>query len=213
MKSNFKYFYFLSCFVSFISFSCGFRDTKKAAVNSSKKIEQNVDIPLDSLSKVSLPELEIDNFRSLRDTIIFTSPAPFLYFPFGKFNNETGLSSDYPELKLSYEKYVDNTGPVKLYKYGYEQSFIKMIKNDESGLFDIVYAKLVNNGIILKNGEQIGSSKSSFIKKFFKPIVELKKYNVVKIESLILGITHIYTFKDNKLVKIVIDSDYQVNKY
>lgn len=213
MKNNFKYFCFSCCVICLMLASCVFGDAKKIAISSSTKLDQNVDIPLDSLSKVSLPEMDMNNFRSLKDTIIFTSPASFLYFPFGKFNSETGLLNAYPELKLSYQKYVDNTGPVELYKYGYEQSFIKMIKNDESGLFDIVYAELVDNGIILKNGEEIGSSKSSFVKKFFKPVVNLKRYNVVKIESLILGITHIYTFKDDKLAKIIIDSDYQVDKY
>jgi hypothetical protein len=213
MKNNLKYFCFFCCVTSFLFSSCVFGDAKKTAINSATKLNQDADIPPDSLSKVSLPEMEMNNFRSIKDTIIFTSPTPFLYFPFGKFNNEVGLLNAYPGLKLSYQKYVDNTGTFELYKYEYEQSFIKMIKNDESGLFDIVHAKLVNNGIILKNGEQIGSSKSSFIKKFFKPIVKLKKYNVIKIESLILGIIHVYTFKDDKLVKVMIDSDYQVNKY
>lgn len=203
----------MGCVVSLIAIACNFSGTKRIAKSSSIKLAQNADIPLDSLSKVSLPEMEMNNFRSFKDTIIFTSPISFLYFPFGKFNNETGPLNAYPELKLSYQKYVNNIGTFELYKYGYKQSFIKMIKNDESGLFDIVFAELVDNGITLKNGEEIGSSKSSFVKKFFKPIVNLQRYNVVKIESLILGITHIYTFKDDKLVKIIIDSDYQVNKY
>lgn len=212
MKKNFKAFCFVGYLVSLLTTGCNFGSEKKITKNSSTKLVQNVDIPLDSLYKMSLPEMELNNFRSTKDTIIFTSPTPFLYFPLGKFKNEKGILDDYPELKLSYQKYVNDIGPVELYKYRYKQSFIKMIKNDESGLFDIVSARLADSGIVLKNGEVIGSLKSNFVKKFFKPIVNLKKYNVVKIESLILGIIHVYTFKDDKLVEIIIDSDYQVDK-
>lgn len=212
MKMNFKVFCCAGYLVSLIAVGCSFDSEKRKGNNSLKKDAQNVDIPLDSLPKMSLPELELNNFRSIKDTIVFTSPTPFLYFPLGTFKREIGILNDYPELQLSPQKYVNDTGPVELYKYRYKQSFIKMIKNDESGLFDIVFARLVDNGIILKNGVAIGSLKSNFVKKFFKPIVNLKNYNVVKIESLILGITHMYSFKGDKLVEIIIDSDYQVDK-
>jgi hypothetical protein len=212
MKTNFKAFWLVGCLVSLITLGCNFDNNKKISNNSSTKSVQNVGISLASLSKMSLPEMELNNFRSIEDTIVFTSPTSFLYFPLGKFKKEVGILDDYPELKLSHQKYADDTGSMELYSYRYKQSFIKMIKNDESGLFDIVFARLVDNGITLKNGITIGSLKANFSEKFFKSIVDLNKYNVVKIESLILGIKHIYTFKDDKLVEIIIDSDYQVDK-
>ena len=135
--------------------------------------------------------MELNNFRSITDTIIFTSPASFLYFPFGKFKKETDVLGDYPGWKLSDQQYVIDTEPVDLYKYRYKQSFVKMIKNDESGLLDIVSARITDHGIALRNGITIGVLKADFVKLFFKPGVNLEKYKVFKIESLILGITHI----------------------
>jgi len=191
--------------------SCNFNNqqiVKDASIN----VRHEIDVPLDALLERSLPEMELNNFKRINDTIIFTSPASFLYFPMGKFKKETEILNNYPELKLSNQQYVSDAGLFQLYKYRYKQSFIKMIKNDESGLLDIVSAKIVDKDITLKNGVAVGIQKTNFIKLFFKPGVNLENYNVVKIESLILGITHIYSFNEGRLNEIIIDSDYQVDK-
>lgn len=134
-------------------------DKKKPIKNTSIKIPQKIEVPVDSLSGNALKEMGLDNFRSVEDTIIFTSPSPFLYFPFGKFKEETGIIRDYPKLKFTREVYSNDIDSVELYKYRDKSNFIKMIKNDESGLFDVVFAKLLSHEVMLKNGEGVGSIK------------------------------------------------------
>jgi len=212
MKTNLKFLVGFCCLVSLACESCTTNDDRKTSKNISGKSDDRPLISTDYLLKSSIPEMGLDNFYFSKDTVCFTSPISFLYFPLGEYKKDIDFLKDHSDLELSRQEYSDNAGPIYLYKFRNGHNFIKMIRNEESGFLDIVYARILDSNLVLQNNIAVGMSKSSFCQKFFRSKVNLRSYNAVKIQSLILGVTHIYSFKGDKLEKIIVDSDYQVDK-
>jgi hypothetical protein len=64
--------------------------------------------------------------------------------------------------------------------------------------------EILDKNVIFINDIQIGMSAEGFYKKFFDyiPIVLTQKYKVIKLESCVTDITHIYTFDKGLLSSI-----------
>jgi len=152
-----------------------------------------------------------------KDTLAIVSRGWFFYYPFGKFQRSKDLNNINPVLRLKIE-HENATKPnnyaVDLYRLYYENSFVKFIYQPETKRYEIVSGSIVNPEIALNNGVKTGMTKTDFLNIYF-PIDAQKKIgnvDVIKFISALDGIFHYYIFKDDKLVEIDFNTDYQVNK-
>ncbi len=190
--------------------SCNINGLKKNDGKQGKEtkvVSTNHNTPKDTLISFSREELEIENLKIIGDTLNFVTPLKQLFYPFGEFNSLKFFLNANERVNFEIKTY-----PEDIYRVAFENSYCKFYKNEETGLLDIVYANLNNSAIKLSNGVEVGSNSGKFYDLFFKKRVTLENIRIVKIESLILGVVHYYHIKNDKIVKIIIDSDYQIDK-
>ncbi len=118
---------------------------------------------------------------------------------------------DYKLFTKRIEEYNDEYGNHKVDVYVYHDSFLKEYFNNhpEVNRLDLVCGKILTNEIKLTQGIQIGMDKSKILEKIFKPsdkfdtVSRLTIYEDERGESWVT-----LDFKDNKLVGVLFDSDY-----
>jgi hypothetical protein len=177
---------------------------------------------IDNLKSFATKELELNELRINQDTLIIVSDNRFYYYPFGFFKQVTAFEKATKRIfKRKTEQefpYADSSFPKeKIFRFTYKESYLKCFipKNDEfyTG-FEIIYGKITNSGIRFNNGIEVGISKASMLNKFFNrfPNDLAETINVIEVESSLLGMWHYYTFVNQKLVSITLDTDYQFPK-
>ncbi len=92
-------------------------------------------------------------------------------------------------------------------------SYIKFFYDTDKDLFELVYGKISNPNFVMTNGIKIGMTKKQLFDTYFKESIDkIDSINVLTVESALLGIWHYYTFENNILVSICLDTDYQIDK-
>lgn len=210
-KDNMNRYILISfCLILMLFLSCNIGGLEKGIGTEGKEtkvVSINHNTPKDTLISLLRPEFEIENLKIVGDTLKFVTPVKQLFYPFGKFNNLKAFLNANSRLNFETKTY-----PEDIYRVAFENSYCKFYRNEETGLLDIVYAHVSNSGIKLSNGVEVGGNSGNFYDLFFKRRVTLENIRIVKIESLVLGVIHYYHIKNGKIVKIIIDSDYQIDK-
>ncbi|TSD67542.1 hypothetical protein FFF34_009170 [Inquilinus sp. KBS0705] len=142
------------------------------------------------------------------DTLKLISGVDYLYYPFGKHADVNAIikqvtNSTLKNIRLS-SAGGDTTGLTEIET---SKSRMKLFYDIEQNRQQIVSADINDNNFHLKNKIEIGISKEYFFNVFFnKP--PLIPTNIIKLISVVDGIKHYYYFKNNRLVKITMITDY-----
>jgi hypothetical protein len=169
----------------------------------------------DSLMMTVKKDSAVSEVKIKGDTIAIVIAGWSFYYPFGKFTDLKKLTTISSGLRLRDEiDKKDPNDPIQLYRVYTAHSYVKFIKGDETGRFELVSGEITEPDIYLENGTKIGMSKEAFCNIYFKHKIDdkLSKINVIEFITGLDGLWNYYTFKGNKLCKIKFVSDYQVDQ-
>ena len=180
--------------------------------NSNQTIAADLKTKYIEKSDIKASEISIKN-----DTLSIVSTGWYFYYPFGKVHHVDSLKGIFPKFKLLTVLDTDKTDlsdTITVYRFSYKRNFLKFLQEPDTHKFEIVSGNIVDSTIDLLNGTKVGMSKSAFLDLYFKTNVnkETEKINVVEFITGLEGMWHYYTFRNNRLVSIRFDTDYQVNK-
>jgi hypothetical protein len=181
-----------------------------------KKLTLNEFVSFDSLKKYSL-DSKLLSVQARNDTLIIVTTNPFAYFPFEKHSsvNEFVSKLEIFSSEMELQNHEDDSSEPAdtLYNLAYHKSKIKILLDSDQRLVNIVSGEINDKGIILKNGMEIGQTKTFVISKFFKKLpANYKEIKVIEIVSGLIGIWHYYEFKEDQLIRIKFDTDYTFKK-
>ncbi len=202
-------------FLWILYFCCGCFDIKekrttdesipKIDTSKSIKIGEYWVMPKDSFD---LNEFSIDQ----SDTLTLVTCSDFVYYPFGKAENQNALAKGV----LSEFKSVSKKKSISSYLVKYNSLSLKSSRlvlyfdNDpEATINGYIFKGEVNDPEVrFINKTKIGLSKKDFISQFFNsfPADVLNKYNVIVFESCVTGSKQVYIFKDDVLKQILFSS-------
>jgi|WetSurMetagenome_2_1015567.scaffolds.fasta_scaffold438783_1 hypothetical protein len=187
------------------------------------KIQQNSSFKIDTLNSIRIgnnwftpkKSFELNSLTdSKSDTLILVTCAEYVYSPFGKISNKSELSSSNLKNFHSIDRIEKmENGDFEFQKLSLNSSHIILFfDNDpESSKSSYVFkGEIFDSQVRFDNNLKIGMNKMDFINTFFDyfPANLLNDYNTIVFKSCVVDITHIYTFKNDKLesVKFVSDS-------
>ena len=196
----------------FIFLGCG-----NKATGEKKKVQQEKNIIKEKLSVKKLESNIVSkdkliDVRLEHDTLSFVSSGSQYDYPFGKFETI--------EAFMQKTKIFTNTveidphgasGPAKLYRLTYRESFVKLIYQPNTKKMEIVSAS-INNKEIEPGDTKIGMKKEVFLSKFFKGNLDFSGIRYIKIRSVPKGIEYIYDLFYDVVAGVFIDTDYQVDR-
>jgi len=181
--------------------------------------EGNADSTNIGVNSPTIENIEITNIKITADTLLVILTGDFIYYPFGMYNSIEALTNNYSaNLKINtFDEYPyddTTTNKLKTYKLNLGNSFVKFVKDESKNKLEIVSARVFDKEIKLSNGIGIGITKEDFINKLSLKMsqYQLKKINIVLLESSLTGIWHYYCFKDDTLNSFSLDSDFQLKK-
>lgn len=206
--------------VLFVMISCSNSSTFKATNNNfvdttkSFKIDGYWITPKESFDLNSLGRASVD-------TLHLVTCSEFVYFPFGKlteksslkvsllknFNVITSKRDTFTNIMLQ----VDSNKNFKQWSESIElvldsNKLSLFLDNDqESSMHGYIReGKILDSSVLFINNIKVGIDIEDFYNKFFEyyPSELRKKYKVVKLESCVADVTHIYTFNNGKLVSV-----------
>jgi hypothetical protein len=158
-------------------------------------------------------KFEILNSKVINDTLEILSSSNFLYYPAGKFSNTTYFEKNNKEIKRNIELFIRyDTEKDSLINYSYGNSYIKFIFDEEKNAYEIISANIIDDNYILNKQIKIGLSKTNFMLRFSRSfdLNLLKNINVIKFVSALEGIWHYYYFRNDILIQIKFETDYQL---
>lgn len=181
----------------------------------------------DSLLLHPRRSFEIIDMKNRNDTLHINAGSWDWDYPFGRFKRfndikktQFGVSIKSRSVKLYIEvpitHSIDSTKRDLVYQIDDGESFVKFDKNEDDGLFYIVYGKIMDSKIVLRSGIHVGMSEQDFLRKYFKsfPSSILPSLHVIEIESPVVGTMHRYVFKDGILEIIELEAgDLMLGKY
>lgn len=162
------------------------------------------------------------NFNSLgkpsTDTLHLVTCAEYVYFPFGKITDKsqlkTSLLKDFNIISSQLDTFIHPMSPddasddFLLWSESLElelgvNKLSLFLDNDP---FTAIHSYLSEGQILdtkvqLADNVNVGMNIEDFYEKFFEyfPTELNKKYKVIKLESCVFGITHLYTFDNGQL--------------
>ncbi|NEM96065.1 hypothetical protein [Pontibacter burrus] len=157
------------------------------------------------------------------DTFKLVSQSQYFYYPFGKFSTPEDLKSHYSN-RFSF---VDETSPlysdgsevITLYRLKMDKGFVKFLhttQEDDSENNDIaiVSAKITEPSIQMINGLKVGLTRNEVREILFSKGEphNLRSYNNITIETASTGVWVHLNFENDRLKRILVDTDYQLNK-
>lgn len=192
---------FLNLFIS-----CDMNDNLDDNINTISSI-----ISMDSLMNLSRDKCEILEVKLSNDTLLIVSTEEILYYPFGQYRSFKDFQSSQPIQDNSYS--IDSIETeFKVITLKSVNNFLKLLASKESGNLEIINAEIKDNNLMFSNGVKIGISQKEFLSIFFYSVPdELEKVSVIELESGLTGIRHYYSFSKNKLKRISLISDYQID--
>ncbi|MFA6248920.1 MAG: hypothetical protein WC615_18395 [Mucilaginibacter sp.] len=195
-----------------------------------RKTEKKLSSQIDSVKKESLSRYKRDTLNILKrlrvsikdtskttevtfikDTLNIVSRDRFLYYPFGEFDTIKNIKSILSSSNFKIKKLprLGENDSVTAFQFSSGSSYINFLKGTESGKMELLSGKITNGVWKLKNGIKTGMSKRQFLNQFFGDVPDIDiKY--IRMESLVLGILHYYTFQNDKLVSIAFKTDYLI---
>ncbi|PVY39631.1 hypothetical protein [Pontibacter virosus] len=157
------------------------------------------------------------------DTLKLVSHSWYFYYPFGKFSTPEELKSYYSN-RYSFEDQIsplgsDSTEEVALYRLKLDKGFVKFFHTtleeySESNDMAIVSANLTEPSIQMTNGLKVGLTKDEVKKILFSKGEpnNFIKHNNIFVETASTGVWVYINFENDKVKRILIDTDYQLNK-
>ncbi len=154
---------------------------------------------------------------SSNDTLHLITCCNYVYFPFGKLTDKSSISTSLlSDFKITSSKRdtFTNTIITPPFFQWYETINLELADNklilfldndpEASTHGNIRGGQIVDSKVSFSDNIKVGMSIEDFYKKFFDyfPTELNKKYNVVVIESCVMDITHIYTFKNGLLCSV-----------
>jgi hypothetical protein len=192
----------------------------KVCGSPAKEERHNIDAQLsisslqtETLEKSAKKDLQLVELSIQKDTLNIVSTSSFIFYPLGKFIAIEKIRQSNPQFATVIE-HDKNDKKAKLYRLSSKNSFVKFFKDPNKATLEIVSGKIINPEIMLKNGIRVGMSKINFFNLFFNKMTEHQVNNikVVKLISALNGITHVYTFENEKLNRLAFDTDYTFDK-
>lgn len=149
--------------------------------------------------------LELNAYTFTGDTLKLVASTKFLYYPFGEFHHVKELKKVFVHTQYKEKDglpYVFNTN-----------SYIKFFYDTDKDSFELVYGKITNPNFEMTNGIKVGMTKKELFNTYFTTTIDkMDSIKVLTVESALVGIWHYYTFENNILVSICLDTDYQFDK-
>lgn len=197
-----------------------------SACNSDSTHRQKTSIPVDSTISFKIDNYWVTPKRSFefnsvgnssKDTLDLVTCSDYVYFPFGKLTDKsslpTSLLKDFTITHFTRDTFTDtNISPSFL---EWSESLDLQLGDNKLKLFldndpeatthgYIRGGQIVNNKVSFLNGIKIGMNTSDFYRVFFDdfPVDLNKKYTVVKLESCVEDVIHIYTFNSGQLFSV-----------
>lgn len=149
--------------------------------------------------------LELSSYTFTGDTLRLVASTKFLYYPFGEFHHVKELKKRFVNAQ-----YAEKEGLPYVVD---ANSYIKFFYNTDKDSFELLYGKISNPNFEMTNGIKIGMTKKELFDTYFTEAIDkMDSIKVLTVESALLGIWHYYTFENNILVSICLDTDYQIDK-
>ena len=148
------------------------------------------------------------------DTLEIVSTSRELFFPFGWFATPNELLAKYPLVLVSQSK---NKNDVSVYRYTLGRNSLSFVLTED--WYDnvirmmIVNAEIRDNKIKIWDDIYVGMNKKELIHILYgtMPNEQIDKIYSITLISGVLGLWYYYTFNGNKLVSIVIKSDFSID--
>lgn len=152
--------------------------------------------------------------NSSGDTLHLVTCSNYVYFPFGKLTDKssiaTSLLKDFTITSFKRDTFT-NTDMIPPFFEWSESVDIRLADNKLNLFLDndpeatmhgyIQGGQIVDGKVVFSNNIKVGMRMKDFYAKFFDyfPIELVEKYKVVKLESCVMDVTHIYTFINGQL--------------
>lgn len=205
--------FFLSISILFISCSFFSKENNKELPNHNR-FSINLNNPIDSLIDLET----IEDYMIVGDTLKIISTSDFLFYPFGRYRDENILNERFKSLKKSIDQQTDlqtrsSKSPL-LIRFSINDSYIKYYYDRENKQFEIVSAKIFSSEILMNNKLGVNISKTDFMNKFSysSTLPDTNKVSVIELISGLDGVWHYYTFENDTLKSIYVDTDYTFKK-
>jgi hypothetical protein len=108
----------------------------------------------DEIKKKVKSDLGLIDCKMSSDTLALISTSDFLYYPFGIFRDNKSLKKEYPKLFN-----LKNGFPY----LSFDDSYVKFVYDDEKERLEIVYAKIHDSEIRLRNGIATGMNRQEVL--------------------------------------------------
>jgi hypothetical protein len=157
------------------------------------------------------------------DTFKLVSHNWYFWYPFGKFSNPKELISHYSNWftvkEEIYPSLVNSLEVDTLYRVQFSDGFIKFYhttwdEGSEKNDMAIVYASITQPVIQMTNGLRVGLTRDEANRILFdkKQPRNIRSYNNIMIRTVLDGIWVHLNFEEDRLNKIIIDTDYRLSK-
>ena len=191
--------------VIFISLSMTFlAQSQETSINV---IHDTSDILLiDSVFVSAKPDFEFNSIRKIsKDTLELVICSKFVYFPFGKIENETDLKKSQLTTFKASKKRNSNGHEVRILKFQSSKLILFLDDDSERTVSSyIVKGEIVDPEIKFINDIRIGMTKEKFFELFFDtfPVMLAERCNEIGLIACVDGTNHYYSFKNNKLYSV-----------
>lgn len=172
---------------------------------------------------IKIKDFKLYDTSIRKDSLEINASSTFIFFPFGEYTDVSSFATNYKNLKLeifSSPVYGDTSYIINLYRFSSEYSYVTFclervsdVPEDTTERMGVVFAKIIDNQIFLDHNIKIGMTREEFLKRFTDNIEMLNPMSPINVYELMAdGIWHYYTFKNDTLVSIILDTDRQLNK-
>lgn len=167
----------------------------------------------DSLAVFFKKQYEVEYFKAGKDTLELVLGSDIPYYPFGHCQNVGCVKSRLPNFVFRAERDTTNE-PVELQRGAFKNSFIKLMYDPEKKHMQVVSGKINDSEVVLFNDIRTGMAEEIFLALFIKnsSFTKGKRPGVIRLTSVVNGISHFYTFDKNILKSVIFQTDYALNK-
>jgi len=156
------------------------------------------------------------------DTFKLVSHSWYFWHPYGEFKSPKELENHYNRFKIEREITPSDIYPSEqdtLYRLRMNKGFIKFYyttqdEGSENNDMTIVSAKVTEPVIQMTNGLKVGLTRDKVKEILFSKgePANIRNYNNILIATVLDGVWVHLKFEGDKLTRITIDTDYQLNK-
>ena len=205
----------LTLIIAFLSLSIACSNNPKQSNKSNEKSNKQSELFVSSHGIIPKESFRFHSvIDSSNDTLTLVSCADFIYFPFGELKNKSDLKKSLlKNLDVTDRIEKTKTGEIEFQLLTYWLGSYLMLSFDndsESSMRSyILKGKINDSEVKFINGVKIKMSKEDFIDKFFDafPKELMEKYQHIVFKSCVQGITHTYSFRNDKLESVHFTTD------